>query len=1405
MTGTTLNSALLSLDQNLNQPGLLIDDRTEQQYLNFISGFSRLINFYNKSNIVEGSWEPFLLKDPVFLLATISQFDVTNKSKLFKNSYTQCLDSVNQIAENDLSTLKPLFNQIFDAFDDLLKWSTFMYDGQLSYSLKNDVIGEIEMVFATCFWAFVDLLNELSLSSKFTGLVNVDQGFTYKFEINLWASVESRKPYRKVLGLTKPLNKTTLEDLINCLKDNGIRVFQFYQRIVTKSNHAYQELSAQKTTYPDTLLLRTFFELLKVNQQDLNGLTEKHLAFYYNRILKQLNRNAEADSVFICADLAKPNSSFLLNKGTTFNAGVNAAKENIIFESDKNYFLNPAKILAAHTLLLHKSSAEKLQKYKKEKGPLALDNTLPTVSILMNQHKDVGTLKKDENGTLLTWDTFGNPNLVNNTIAPLAIAFASPMLLLKEGTRTIDLIFTFDQPTQADILTKANFYLSTKSAWFSLKGKQASLHHAKGLTQTLHFTFELTATDPPIEKFKKNPDGYTENWPLIKVVYHAITDLSTPPMIKALDITTSVQNLKSFVASNDNGALATAKPFMPFGPIVQRDSRMYIGNAEIFSKPLEFLSINISWDKLPQNFGVYYNLYNAYLGQDLVAEPIATDTGTETTTGKKTIRSRILGWVGGIWNTITKSNPIVTAITAGAKWLFKRSKKVIENIEEKREEKKEEEANEEDGKTKEELGVFNNESFKVEFELLSNHNWSAITVDRQLDCIFTDGVFECVAPDFEDETSTEAISLFNQNDDESNTLNKKISFVYHKPQILSKTESGEESDSIADHLAGELEIDTGLPYNPSLQNEDMLYNEKTADGFIKLSLLDPLEGFGFDVYPQVISQVTLVNAANLINAAKAPVPLKREPAEEEDEGSASADGSATAASGGTSSSAAAASPTAPPVTPAAAAPPATPTATPPAIPPVVTPAKEPVEPVKPLPLPNPPFAPLISKLTASYQAKVSHTFHYQQETDPIQCYHYSVYNNYLVYDSTKNTGEYRHNIGLEICGQKRLWPYLPMYASIHYNAVLYLEMEKVIVGKDVSFFIELNQSANPVDNDQVKLEYFYLSDSTWKPLEIIYDGSKELKCSGIITFEFPADMNTVNLQMNSANFWIAIGLKGNPDLIGKTSFLKTNGIKLNRAGMDYLDDTVSPLLEPSRVTSALTAIPEIDSIIQPFPSFGGKAAENDAQKNRRVANQLKTKGRPITINDFNRFVMQDFTSIFYSKVNYDKSTRTVSIRLVKRIESEFDSNAFLPMVSACEELEVKTVIKDQTEIENLQVKNFEIEYVTVNATVYIQPEYDIKGASNRITQALKVFLSPWIDSSQKQVTIDQGVTDAQVASFITSFQEVSGIEDVSFQLAEYDNGKKGQNSEAQNNVKPNDPATLLVPNIKHGIEWKKAV
>lgn len=79
------------MNQNIIQKNLfralipgkeLVDSRKESDYLNYLIGLSSVINFYDQENRLNGSWQPFLLKDPVFLLIAITKYDISNFSQL---------------------------------------------------------------------------------------------------------------------------------------------------------------------------------------------------------------------------------------------------------------------------------------------------------------------------------------------------------------------------------------------------------------------------------------------------------------------------------------------------------------------------------------------------------------------------------------------------------------------------------------------------------------------------------------------------------------------------------------------------------------------------------------------------------------------------------------------------------------------------------------------------------------------------------------------------------------------------------------------------------------------------------------------------------------------------------------------------------------------------------------------------------------------------------------------------------------------------------------------------------------------------------------------------------------------------------------------------------------------------
>lgn len=1335
MSNVNLDSVLDSINTNLNFPVQLVDARTEVDWIDFMTRFAKLINFYNKNNEREGDWQPFLLKDPVFLTAHISSIDVKSKIRLFitTNSIattkiigpsTETTSTAIPAQANSVEMLNPIFQQIFEVFAKMHKWSYFMENSEQEYGLKVYFQQMIRTKYAAIYWAIKELYNELNKSNKFYGINWIDENYHKTYTAKLWTSSTDQRTFWEILGIQFPIDKNNVLELFTALKNAGNAVFGFFQILVEKASEEYKTLSVATTSYPDTLLIRTFFDLLKSNQDDLNELSAKHLNFYYQDILKQTKLGSQADKVYLCGDLAKQDRVFKLLSGTAFNAGLDADKQPIIFETSQDQLLNPAQIKTAYTLVVQKDFGltSDLPVHLGRNSDATPLPTTPMKSVLklgFNQQNDIDQVKMDENGSVVGWNPFGNLTSENQQIKSLGISFASPLLYLLEGQRTIT--FTFESPNSFGDLdpTTIQFYLSTQTTWFSLEGKQTNPQIAPD-GETWVLTFVLSPTDPSIENFIANPDGYTAEWPLFKIMFNAFDSLAEPPIINSFKIDVLVENVRTFSLGNANGSLDPSKPFQPFGPVVPENAIFYLGNSEIFSKPVTFFTINVNWANLPTDFATYYYIYNAYLqGKIEPGDPLPG------------ILSRTLTKVRSFFGKKQENTQIEPELH------------------------------------------FDNAAFKVTFDLLSHYQWNDFPLSRQGNCAVNEQQIVCTPPLNPDPIGSDAIEMFTS----VNVTNAEV----NPTTVLTELSS----TSVFVYNANQ----TGAPpflYDSSVQNKPLVYSENTISGYLKMTLASPQYAFGNDLYPKIVAQVALVNADLLFKpksttlfepagtgTTPAPANTTNPPAN-----SPLAPTGATPAPGNLTSNTSLASPT----------------------------AQKAVKPKTVLiPAPNVPFAPMVIGITASYMASDTYALDYSNQQKPLQCYHYSIFENYLVFDASQDSSSYAKTIGFPICGLTQQPFYVPLYPSLKYDAVLFLEVTKLISGSQLSVLFEVNQSAHSSSAEKVQLSYFYLNQFGWQNLIVLNDQTNHLKCSGIITFEVSADIDEPHFQMPSNSNWFALTLSGNPALIGKISLVKTNGIQVERSEASLANTLGLPQLAANQISAPMVAIPELATIIQPFASFGGKSSETDLSMNMRVANQLKIKNRPLTANDFNRIIRQNFDTIFYSKVTHDRANRMVNISLVKKVSNEYASNAFLPRVSDCELDQISSSLREESAIHRLEIKNFEINYLKVYATVYIQPEFDINGVSMRITQALKVFLSPWITTNQDQIHIDSGVTDSEVAAFLTGFEEVSGVENISFFCSNSSDPSPSSADQKPTHIRADEGSLLLVPSTVQALTYKKAV
>lgn len=351
---------------------------------------------------------------------------------------------------------------------------------------------------------------------------------------------------------------------------------------------------------PHLGLFLAFLKLFQYNQSRLNELTSAHLNFFYQKILKQEKREMKPDKVFVFFGLARNTKQYLLPRRSSLLAGKDARGNAIIYTTDRELSINHAKV--AWVMAIHHSQEKRGSIYA---FPMA------------NRREDTDTPLEGPG-----WHPFGN---IKNrqTSAIIGFGIGSPILLLNEGVRLIQLSFSIIKSEDESRLSQLNsldpeafeVHLTGPDQWFSKEVQKIQFEEDK-----LRFTIQLTEIDPPVIAFDKkiHLDAMSSmDWPMVKIVFkdgfsYDLYDLFQSVFFTRFSIKVDVEKARNLILSNDYGNLDANKAFQPFGysPVV--GANLYMGMEETFQKPISAYAISIKWKGLPENFKTYYE---GYLGE----------------------------------------------------------------------------------------------------------------------------------------------------------------------------------------------------------------------------------------------------------------------------------------------------------------------------------------------------------------------------------------------------------------------------------------------------------------------------------------------------------------------------------------------------------------------------------------------------------------------------------------------------------------------------------------------------------------------------------------------------------------------------------------------------------------------
>ncbi|MCA2997713.1 MAG: hypothetical protein ING75_03835 [Rhodocyclaceae bacterium] len=1290
----------------LNPACIPIDGRDSRDRLAFVATYTRLIQYFDSKNKLAGNWQAFFLKDPAILFAEISKTDYEACHARFLSADEglrhASSDAVRDVFVNQLCSL------LRDIFRTLNQWLRFMGIRTELDHLRSFLEKKIRESLSAQLCLFISLQQRLSVQTN-RGVEAPDTDLYRNFE-PLW----HERAYR--LTELASAKDGDIRPIIAALQRVYHSVFDTLVQAVDYAKQAFYHKELEPNDFPDTALMITFCRLMATEVAEINKLGKKHLDFYYDRVLHQQLRTAVPDQVYVSLRLADKVESFQLSAGTAFLAGQYPDLSDILYCNATNEPLSKAVISSAYTVHCGRD-----------------DTAQAGEALFLKKISAPNQVSRNFMNEILSWDAFGGSSGVR---IRQGFAIASPMLLLQSGHRkiTVDLELAGGEPLEA--LADSQYFLSTAAGWMRVSPTDESSGNS--------LVFKLAVDDAPIVPFEENPDGYTSRWPLLKAVLSEKANLFAPPRLTKINIQAHVTGFTAFSLANDLGRLKESAPQPLFGPIPQAGARFFVGSNECFAKPLDALTLTITWDNLPldADFCSYYSAYNTYLAKSDTKNSPPSATVFNNLAFKGTwaqLRQKK-------WTDLTPKVPVRVVPTPPQK------------------------------ASPSPAGVAPADSSPA-IEEVKRSEPDVVARLWQLSKTVLQTALKLIGHDAA-RGASQPVESHAGNSESSKTFSKSVSSASSNRsedttghvastaddatvslyQVYSSCVPPVSTDPLCPTSIFKFSFDT-----PAVSRDDAIWQPSLAlaplppvnlasNGYLCFALSQPSYAFGATLYPQVVAQVSLDNAQWLIGQAKGCTA-----------------GSLVSMIGQlikkvfakfTGSSATA-------------------------------PASGPAD------LPNQPYIPSESIVTGCYTATASIAIGASLTDDtanPLELYHYGSFKPYLAYDSTNtaNSTGYDNLVPADREAETAAVPPLQLYTGVGGQGCLYLSISGLQAPCTLSLYAEVSPDETRRLPEIGEVGYYMWGTEGWQPLTVLLDDTGCLSRSGIIRFAVPSvgPLHASNKFISSGSvpekvaaaegeqsfiasplmpnddFWIAIASKADGINL-RLSYLDTQTVRLIRTTMAALPKGETPSLSPSVIRAPKNKVWQIASISQPFASFGGKPAEQKESFTpresyyRRVSTRLNNKDRAISRADFADLALDADPGLFYAKV-IPAELGKVRVALVQGYSNAQMPEAFRPNVDGARRQTVLQALAKRTSGQvGVEVVNFKHKVVTVYATIYIASDLDVGKMAVELNQSIKMYLSPWIESEGPKANIGPRINLSALIGFLVSRKGVRSVEKLS--------------------------------------------
>lgn len=345
---------------------------------------------------------------------------------------------------------------------------------------------------------------------------------------------------------------------------------------------------------PHQALLLSFLHVYGILQEDINLLTGRHLAYYYEKVLQVLRKKAIPDQVHTVFELNKNAAPVLLPAGTLLDAG--KTPDGLYkrqYALNNEFIINHAVVNTLKSSFTDRNSAGKKIIYKAEDAQLVKADSGPGFRPL---------------GKAQLGHSLEEKNMIE---AKIGFAIASPNFFLAEGERKVSVTLNLKDSTSSPPPKAFEISMTGEEGWinpsFSVKEFSSSI---------LSFEVIIPASSGGIIAYDEqlHGPGYVTHFPVFRcqVLPHAFQlEILSTFNIGSIDISVEADGVHNLILQNDQALQDPGNPVLPFGSQSLLESNFYIGSSEVFNKSIKSLSLKLEWQDPPENFTDHYREYGA--------------------------------------------------------------------------------------------------------------------------------------------------------------------------------------------------------------------------------------------------------------------------------------------------------------------------------------------------------------------------------------------------------------------------------------------------------------------------------------------------------------------------------------------------------------------------------------------------------------------------------------------------------------------------------------------------------------------------------------------------------------------------------------------------------------------------